>query len=705
MATPFKPLRRARVSHRAAFAVFVAALFGFALAHAQNAPAVRHEFPPGSVLRIEDLPASKFRTRLERLPAAAQQRALDHLRNFHFTELDLATLDVDGEGAVLYVDNFALDPAGALADPEAATVLSVVAVSPFPASLKFHSKPGAPNILYLNFSGSTVSGTAWNTSLGRASIPAVAFSTDGDYATFNDAEQVAIKRVWQRMAEDYAPFNIDVTTEPPPTFTTRTAEALITRTTDADGNLNPSAASAGGVAYVDCFANATYAKYRPAWIYFDNLSSSDAYIAEAASHEIGHNMGLSHDGTTSLAYYGGHGSGDTSWGPLMGTGYGRNVSQWSRGEYYQANNTQDDLATIATKVPYRSDDHGATPQTATALIVTGTNIVSTTPETDPANTTPANKGVLERNTDVDVFSVTTGSGVLRLAANPWVTPSGTRGGNLDVLIELRDTNGTLIATNNAASTTGAQIQTNVSAGTYYLHVRNTSAGDPLAATPTGYTSYGSIGQYFISGFIAPTSAPAATVQLVTSVNNAAWGSVSPGTGNYPPGSSVQVQATPAPYYRFVSWTNGASGTNNPLTLLMQTNVTIRAVFAELTTTNHLTPYWWLASYGYTNNFETAANVLGANGMPLWQSYVAGLNPTIASSQLRLTQSGTLTGAHVLNWNTTTGRLYTLWSSTNATGNFVRVSGASNLTASVKSFTNNVGTSVLNRFYRLEVRLP
>src|SRR2546425_8953262 len=44
------------------------------------------------------------------------------------------------------------------------------------------------------------------------------------------------------------------------------------------------------------------------------------------------------------------------------------------------------------------------------------------------------------------------------------------------------------------------------------------------------------------------------------------------------------------------WTNGASGTNNPLTILLTTNVSIRAMFAEILTTNYPTPYWWLASY-------------------------------------------------------------------------------------------------------------
>ncbi|KAF6260322.1 hypothetical protein COO60DRAFT_898787 [Scenedesmus sp. NREL 46B-D3] len=55
---------------------------------------------------------------------------------------------------------------------------------------------------------------------------------------------------------------------------------------------------------------------------------------EATSHEVGHNMGLSHDGTASVGYYRGHGD----WAPIMGVAYSRNVSQWSRGDYSGANN-------------------------------------------------------------------------------------------------------------------------------------------------------------------------------------------------------------------------------------------------------------------------------------------------------------------------------------------------------------------------------
>jgi len=94
-------------------------------------------------------------------------------------------------------------------------------------------------VLYLNFTGETVTNTQWNTDLGRTTIPAMAFSSDSDFTTFSDAEQVIIKRVWQRVAEDYSPFNIDVTTERPATLGTRTAVAVITRNTDANSDPNP----------------------------------------------------------------------------------------------------------------------------------------------------------------------------------------------------------------------------------------------------------------------------------------------------------------------------------------------------------------------------------------------------------------------------------------------------------------------------------
>jgi Metallo-peptidase family M12/Viral BACON domain len=330
----------------------------------------------------------------------------------------------------------------------------------------------------------------------------VPFSTDSDYSTFSDSEQTAIKGIWQRVSEDYALFDVNVTTARPSSFTTRTAMALITRSTDENGASNPG--GGGGVAYIDVFATSSYATYRPAWIYFNNLANNDSYIAEAVSHEIGHNMGLSHDGTSSTGYYRGHGSGEISWAPIMGTAYNQNVSQWSKGEYYQANNTQDDLAVIAGKLTYATDDHGGTRTSATPLVISGgAGIVSTTPEDDPTNSDKSNKGVLERGTDVDIFSFVSGSGPVNLAVNPWITPSGTRGGNVDLLVELYDEGGRLLLASNDADKTGAVINTTLAQGRYYLYVKNSAAGNPLVSPPTGYTAYASLGQYFITGTITP----------------------------------------------------------------------------------------------------------------------------------------------------------------------------------------------------------
>ncbi|HMP74170.1 MAG TPA: PKD domain-containing protein [Kiritimatiellia bacterium] len=465
------------------------------------------------------LPASEFSERLASLPAGAQARAIGWLNSFEFPEEDVHALHVDHEGGICYVCNFTpavMDegreepmPMGALA--------AAVPVSPFPDSLKFNSRPGATNVIYLNFGGTNISGTAWNTSEGVSTFHTLPFSLDADYATFSGEEQLMIKRVWKRVAEDFASFDVNVTTEPPVVWTRNTALALITRNTDALGQNNPWP-NAGGVAYVGVYGTSWNATYRPAWVYHNNVGDRADNIADVTSHEIGHNLGLAHDGQTGgIEYYGGHGGGSSeplSWGPIMGTSYGRNISQWSKGEYHLANNFQDDMAIMASLMGYRPKVTGSTPGTATPLVVVDNTIRATTPETDPANANQVNKGVIRQSTDVDVWSFTAAAGAVNLVVRPFESTRvytswrhDTQGGNLHVRAALLDASGNELLVSAPGDVTFAQVQGTVPAGTYFLRVEGMGVGNPYhqdVSLRSGYTDYASVGQYFITGAVAQT---------------------------------------------------------------------------------------------------------------------------------------------------------------------------------------------------------
>jgi hypothetical protein len=178
----------------------------------------------------------------------------------------------------------------------------------------------------------------------------------------------------------------------------------------------------------------------------------------------------------------------------MGTGYNRNVSQWSRGEYPDASNTQDDTGILAAQLAVRADDHADTLAGATRLISDAAgNISATTPHDDPDNLASGNKGVIETEADLDLFYFDTGGGPVSLAVTPAWQQRYTQGGNLDVHAALYDTGGTLLAESNSQSATDASLSAGLAAGRYYLAVQGTGS------TTSPYSPYGSLGQYFISG--------------------------------------------------------------------------------------------------------------------------------------------------------------------------------------------------------------
>lgn len=426
---------------------------------------------------------------------------------------------------------------------------ALLATAPFPLEQTFllHSLPGATKTIYLDFDGFVTRETAWNTSLNLPNILTPAYDLDGDFLTFSEEERLVIQSVWERVSEDFRPFNVNVTTEDPGIEALRntggTDDAWGQRAviggdstndwfTPADGRV------VGGVSY----GSFAWDSDTPNFTFGGDYGPAAAAIASTVSHETGHALGLAHDGQFRFykdiaedppeivrlydEYYDGHGSGATSWGAIMGSG-SANVEQWSKGEYFNATNDeagtspqQDDLEVITNRggnnqngFGYRTDDHGGTIATASAVIQ------------DPATTNSdvslfEGEGIIERNTDIDFFSFTVeGLGeIVTLNIQPFYN-----GPNLDILAKIIDSNGVVVATGNSIDELGATFaDLTLLPGTYFVSIQGDgrpltfvdpafhpgpfeaegNPPDPELPPDTsdwGYTNYGSLGYYSIVG--------------------------------------------------------------------------------------------------------------------------------------------------------------------------------------------------------------
>jgi hypothetical protein len=385
-------------------------------------------------------------------------------------------------------------------------------------AFSLNSRTGSAHTIFLDLNGHDVSGSQWddNSIVGSsgASRKIPGYNIQGDSNNYSSLERQNIIDMWSSVAEDFAMFDVNVTTQTP-------SDSALDRTGAGDAQFgirvvvsNSSNKVAqwcgcGGVAFVGVFNHyagldaglgpdwSSHSDYSPAFA-FSQSSMSGKTISDIVSHEAGHTLGLSHDGGENVLggavedYY----LGRDGWAPIMGAGYSEPLVQWSDGTYTTANNQEDDLAVMQTfGVDLLADDHGDASNAATPL---GLDVVAT--------------GVITTPADVDSFSFVPLTNTVTVSvALPARSP------NVDVSLVVTDSLGNTIATANpnfsattailAEGLIASAVGTVVPGATYYATIDGAGFGP---GTETGYSDYGSIGDYQITVLgeaISPTATP------------------------------------------------------------------------------------------------------------------------------------------------------------------------------------------------------
>lgn len=272
-------------------------------------------------------------------------------------------------------------------------------------------------------------------------------------------------KAWQGTATAFCPFDVNVTTNVDVYNAANVINTCIALFIDADGRSH---------AYLNSFGTTkTSSLYRN--------GTGEAYALTLA-HEIGHQYGLIHDGgQPGGEYY--EGIPEYDWNSYMGNFWYTKFNQWSKGEYKGANNQQDDLVDITNYTPYRNDDNTTSKE---LIFDQGSGKISI----------ENNIGLIERNTDEDVFTLdisTIGIANLKIETTEYLTM-------LDIEARIVDPNGNIIAKSNASKERHAEFNSIPLAipGTYQLIIKGGAEGTPQQ----GFSNYGSLGMYGISGEVA-----------------------------------------------------------------------------------------------------------------------------------------------------------------------------------------------------------
>jgi hypothetical protein len=342
------------------------------------------------------------------------------------------------------------------------------------------SNPAAPVTLYLDFNGNFEADWWYNEnneSVHYSNVWTPAFDTDGNSASYSTTEQTLIREIWSRVVEDFAPFNINVSTAYYGTFNNAQALHVVIGGSNWDWLDWDSSGVASIGSFTDSAPNVVYVFDLVAWANAGVTDSSGralngaAAMATTISHEAGHAFGLRHnalykvDGTLITNYN----PGVSGWTPIMGDNLQSDRTTWDYGTT-DLRKPQDDMAVLARAANgfgYKADDHGNSRAAATSLSsgITGLSL--------------AGKGIINNMYDWDFFRFTPTTSQIQIKVS-----AAQFGPNLIPVAELWSASG-LVARANAGSVTQSIINATIPAGTYYIVVK--SFGD-----------YGDVGQYTVS---------------------------------------------------------------------------------------------------------------------------------------------------------------------------------------------------------------
>jgi hypothetical protein len=463
----------------------------------------------GGLVAIDDAVTGRVQGRLfiegDRFAWTVEQDAqgtlwlVEHLREDMVCELP-ATPHL---GKAAAPDGSAAEAARSSPLPGDSTVTASGSVPP-----TLNSRSEATAVLYLDFDGEpTRIYPDWPLTNPATPIAAPHSGLTADQMT----------KVWRRVAEDYAQFNINVSTE----LAKYNAVSAGQRMRIIVANTLPVSLTKAGVAAIQSFRTNAVSGYSsasnvPAWMvvtpnYCSSTSTmTDAQLSSLASnitHEFGHTLALWHDGNDGVQptdagnggnYYGGHGSAPFDWSPIMGSPYrdptngatARSIIQWAKNDYPGANNSQDDLAILAGSL----NGFGYATDESASFIDAG--VLSTT----AANQVGAG-GIIANKNDQDwwQFQVkNAGSTTVEVAS----ADESTSLPNMDCGFRIEDATGAVVAGPFATvDNMEAKATVALTPGTYYVVAYGT--GNRLFSDSTGYNNYGSTGRYLVTADLPP----------------------------------------------------------------------------------------------------------------------------------------------------------------------------------------------------------